>query len=264
MSLFESFRSGHGSSHEPGKNRGSVDSHVPEKVLPPDPPARLSDAKPRILLVSENPVALAALEGMLQPLRSQWELVPAANAPAALAAAATAPVVGVICDAGESQTDWSALLEQFAILNPVPLRFLRCGPQKDGVENQVPPGGAAWLSTELDGAGLAKEIQQAFQVSAWIPDGEAKKLVARMKRLPSLPTLFNQVTAELASPTGSLEFVCKLISKDPGITAKILQTVNSPLFGLGRHLTESAQAWERSPWRCLRRRSTSSPSAPPS
>ena len=241
MSLFESFRSGHGSSHEPGKNRGSVDSHVPEKVLLPDPPARLSDAKPRILLVSENPVALAALEGMLQPLRSQWELVPAANAPAALAAAATAPVVGVICDAGESQTDWSALLEQFAILNPVPLRFLRCGPQKDGVENQVPPGGAAWLSTELDGAGLAKEIQQAFQVSAWIPDGEAKKLVARMKRLPSLPTLFNQVTAELASPTGSLEFVCKLISKDPGITAKILQTVNSPLFGLRRHLTDPAE-----------------------
>jgi len=227
MSLFGSFRS-----------RSSDESNPPEKLSLPDPPARAASSKRRLLIVSENP---AALEGILQPLRSQWELVVASNASSALEAATTAPVAGVMCDAGAPHTDWSGFLEQFAAIHPVPLRFLRCGPRKDGVVNQSSPGGVAWLSTELDAAGLAQGIERAFQVSAWIPDEEAKKLVARMKRLPSLPILYNQVTAELASPTGSLEFVGKLISKDPGITAKILQTVNSPLFGLGRQITDPAE-----------------------
>jgi putative nucleotidyltransferase with HDIG domain len=151
------------------------------------------------------------------------------------------PVAGVICDVSESNSGWNSFLEQFAAIHPTSLRFLRCGPRKDGVVSSDSPCGVAWLSTELDAASLAEAIARSFQVNAWIPDEVAKKLVARMKRLPSLPTLYNQVTAELASPTGSLEFVGKLISKDPGITAKILQTVNSPLFGLGRQITDPAE-----------------------
>jgi putative nucleotidyltransferase with HDIG domain len=69
-----------------------------------------------------------------------------------------------------------------------------------------------------------------------------QKLLSRMERLPSLPVLYTQVTAELAKPEASIQFVGRLIAKDPAMTAKILQMVNSAVFSLQVEITDPGEA----------------------
>ncbi|MEY2410102.1 MAG: hypothetical protein QOF48_2772, partial [Verrucomicrobiota bacterium] len=148
---------------------------------------------------------------------------------------------GVIVEAATPGLDWNGLLNQMAQAYPAMLRFVRCDGQVFDARDKSAAHRISWLSTGLDAPALMEAITKALRVNAWIPDEEARKLIGRLKHLPSLPTLYNQVVAELSSSTGSLEFAGKLIAKDPGITAKILQTVNSPLFGLGRQITDPAE-----------------------
>ena len=69
-----------------------------------------------------------------------------------------------------------------------------------------------------------------------------KKIIAGIRTLPSLPVLYNLIVAEMQSPEPSLKKVGNLISQDVSMSAKILQLVNSALFGLSQKITDPQQA----------------------
>ncbi len=68
------------------------------------------------------------------------------------------------------------------------------------------------------------------------------RLVDEIKTLPSLPALYRELTEVLRSPDASIESTARIISKDMGMTTKILQLVNSPFFGLRTFITSPAKA----------------------
>lgn len=89
---------------------------------------------------------------------------------------------------------------------------------------------------------LAENVRRAGRLHDWMSDPDVKSRIGKMERLPSVPVLYNQVVTELGRPEGSINFVGKLISKDPAMTAKILQGVNSPVFGLSRQINDPVEA----------------------
>ena len=60
--------------------------------------------------------------------------------------------------------------------------------------------------------------------------------------LPSLPSLYLEIMEELHSANTSFQKVGKIIAKDVGMTAKILQMVNSAFFGLRRQISSPKEA----------------------
>ncbi|MFZ0430487.1 MAG: HDOD domain-containing protein [Acidobacteriota bacterium] len=71
---------------------------------------------------------------------------------------------------------------------------------------------------------------------------ELKNFIADMGSLPSLPSLYLQLTEELRSPEVSANRVSRIISKDLAMTSKILQIVNSAYFGLSRQISSVERA----------------------
>jgi HD-like signal output (HDOD) protein len=63
-----------------------------------------------------------------------------------------------------------------------------------------------------------------------------------MQTLPSLPTLYLELLEAVQDPRGTLERVGDIMSRDIGMTAKMLQLVNSAFFGLRRHVSSPAEA----------------------
>jgi HD-like signal output (HDOD) protein len=63
-----------------------------------------------------------------------------------------------------------------------------------------------------------------------------------MESLPSLPEYYTQLLQELESPNASIKMVKKIVSKDMGMSAKLLQLVNSAFFGMGRKVSDPARA----------------------
>lgn len=98
------------------------------------------------------------------------------------------------------------------------------------------------LPLTTDGAGLAAQVNRIACVQEWMTDAGMKKLLAQCRKLPAIPKLYSQVTAELASPNGSIDVVAQHIAQDPVMTAKLLQVVNSAFFALGREVTNATEA----------------------
>ncbi|MFO0773477.1 MAG: HDOD domain-containing protein [Nitrospiraceae bacterium] len=70
----------------------------------------------------------------------------------------------------------------------------------------------------------------------------AQELVASCDQLFSLPEIYVRVRDVVNDPNSSVADLAKVLALDPAITARILQAVNSPLYGLPRHVGSLAQA----------------------
>ncbi|GAB4253069.1 MAG: hypothetical protein Kow00109_28730 [Acidobacteriota bacterium] len=79
-------------------------------------------------------------------------------------------------------------------------------------------------------------------VAAAAPLQSLEAFLREVGTLPSLPSLYLQLTEELASPDASPSRVSRIISKDLGLTTKILQIVNSAYFGLSRQISSVERA----------------------
>ena len=67
--------------------------------------------------------------------------------------------------------------------------------------------------------------------------GNKKRYLNSIRNLPSIPIVMFEVTKLLDNPMTSTNELGKIISKDQGLTAKILTVANSPLYGLPRKVS---------------------------
>jgi HD-like signal output (HDOD) protein len=57
-----------------------------------------------------------------------------------------------------------------------------------------------------------------------------------------MPSLYAELTRELASDDPALDHVAQIVARDPGMAAKVIQIVNSSFFGMRTRITDPAQA----------------------
>lgn len=68
------------------------------------------------------------------------------------------------------------------------------------------------------------------------------KILDRVRDFPTLPTMFVKLLDMIANPNTNIQDLAVLISKDVAIASKVLQVVNSPLYGLLNRVDTISQA----------------------
>ena len=68
------------------------------------------------------------------------------------------------------------------------------------------------------------------------------RLISNMKSLPTMPALYLRLMEELSTPDYTLTRIGEIIAWDVGMTAKLLQLVNSAFFGLAVHVSNPVYA----------------------
>lgn len=89
---------------------------------------------------------------------------------------------------------------------------------------------------------LINALNDGADLEAWLPSEAAQKLMTQMRRIPSPPSIYFEVIAELRSHSASVEKIAELIAQDPAITAKLLQLANSAVFGLHLQIVKPLEA----------------------
>lgn len=74
-----------------------------------------------------------------------------------------------------------------------------------------------------------------------LPDDEAEKIIKSIV-IPPRPTILTELMAERTKPEPDMRKVVSLISSDVSISAAMLKTVNSPLYGLRSKVASVQQA----------------------
>lgn len=196
----------------------------------------------KLLFVDDEPNVLQGLQRMLRPMREEWDMKFAQSGPEALELLAKEAFDVVISDMRMPGMDGSQLLNRVMVDYPHTLRMILSGQSER--ESIVRAVGSThqYLTKPCQPDKLKARINQSFALRELLKNPSLKGTVSAMKSVPSLPSIYAELVRELQSPTSSIEQVGRIISRDMGMVAKILQLVNSAFFGLRCHVSSPSQA----------------------
>jgi HD-like signal output (HDOD) protein len=195
-----------------------------------------------LLFVDDEPRVLQGLQRQLRPMRNEWEMNFVDGGQKALEFMATHPVDIIVSDMMMPVMDGSQLLAEVVKRHPQTVRIMLSGhADREGVLRLVDTA-HQYLSKPCDPDELRGAITRAFTLRDLLGNDRLKKLTTRVRNLPTLPHLYQQLTAELRKDSASMQVVGEIISRDIGMTVKILQLVNSAFFGLAQPASNAAEA----------------------
>ena len=198
--------------------------------------------KKRILFVDDEPLVLNGLQRTLRKMRGVWNITFASSAAEALEILDHHPMDVIISDMKMPEMDGSQLLAEVKQRHPHIVRLILSGHVEQETTIQSIQFAHQCLSKPCDVEILKQTLAKLFALRDILSDDSIKKIVSQIESLPSLPTIYTEIMAEMQSDDPSIKNVGAIIAKDVSMTAKILQVVNSVFFGLPQRIGNPQQA----------------------
>lgn len=198
--------------------------------------------KKRILFVDDEPNILNGLRRMLRSMRKTWDTDFACSGREALEKMKVAPYDVVVSDMRMPGMDGAELLEHVKKQYPDSLRFVLSGQSdRETILRSIGPT-HQFMSKPTDAETIKTIVNRAFILRELLQSDQLKSFVSKTDSLPSLPHVYTELITELKSPNTSSKKIAAIIEQDLGMTAKILQLVNSAFFGFSHHISNTTEA----------------------
>jgi HD-like signal output (HDOD) protein len=196
----------------------------------------------RLLFVDDEPLVLQGLRRTLHPMRGEWDMTFVDSAEQALEALARDPYDAIISDMQMPRMDGAQLLEEVKQRYPAMVRMVLSGQaNQEAVLRSVGPA-HQYISKPCDPEEIKLRLAQAFVMRDLLRNERVRALVSGLKSILSLPGMYHEIMAELRSEDASLERIARIVSKDAGMTAKVLQLANSAFMGVRCEVSNPTQA----------------------
>jgi HD-like signal output (HDOD) protein/ActR/RegA family two-component response regulator len=200
--------------------------------------------KKRVLFVEDEPLLLQMYASMLDEESDRWEVLTAVNAQHALQVMEAFRFDVIVSDLMMPGMDGAELMNEVKKRYPRASRImLSVSTDQEKVARCL---GAThqFISKPFDVKVLKAALAGICGLDAYLQDPKLQALVGRLGTLPSFPSLYTEIMKELSSPNSSIESISTIISRDPAMTAKMLQIVNSAAIGLARKVSSPFEAVE--------------------
>ena len=200
------------------------------------------DARVRVLFVDDEPQILEGLEDSLRRWRHEWEMSFVVGGAAALEELEAQPYDVVVSDMRMPGMDGAALLEQVQTRHPSAIRLILSGHSELESPLGAAPVAHQFLAKPCDAVELRRVVDGALRLRSLLSDDAIRGIATGVRALPSAPACYEELNRAIADPNGTVERIGELIEADPGMCAKVLQLVNSAVFGLGRRIETAREA----------------------
>ncbi|MDJ0815055.1 MAG: response regulator [Desulfobacterales bacterium] len=198
--------------------------------------------KKRILFVDDESMVLKGIQRTLRKMRNSWDMTFTTGAREALEILDTTPMDVIVSDMKMPEMDGTQLLGEVKRRHPHMVRLILSGHVEQETTIQSVQFAHQCLSKPCDAELLKQTLAKLFALREILSDDAIKKIVSQIESLPSLPSIYTEIMAEMQSDDPSINNVGKIIGRDVSMTAKILQVVNSVFFGLPRKIGNPQQA----------------------
>ena len=196
----------------------------------------------KILFVDDEPMVLNGLRRLMRSSRESWDSRFAEGGEQAIGMLEESPVDVVVSDMRMPGMNGAELLGVVARRWPETVRFVLSGYADRDLVAQCVGSSHQFLAKPCDQEYLKQLLSRAVGVRRNVFSEKILKAVAGLSRIPSLPTIYYALSRELQREEPSVEEVGRIVERDPALSAKLLQVVNSAFFGLSRTVESPSDA----------------------
>ena len=202
----------------------------------------IPNLKKRILFVDDETMLLDLYKLVFEDDKDRWEIAFAPGGSEALRAMQEAPVDVLVSDMRMPGMSGAELLKEVMARHPKTSRLIMSGYADSEQIAQCLCATHQFIAKPFEVSILRGTITRVCALDQLLLDEKLKSLVAQLRSLPSLPSLYFRIMEALASPDSTVEQIGGIIASDPSMTAKILQLVNSAFFGIARRISNPVEA----------------------
>lgn len=205
-------------------------------------PAAMHSRRIRVLFVDDEAPVLNILSVAMRSMASEWEMHFTDNGENALELIKQRPFDVVVSDMRMPGMNGAQLLNHVLHEHPRTVRIILSG-YSDLREAMSSVGVVhQFLHKPCNLADLKNCIRRVTQMDSYLQHKELRALAAGLTNLPSAPDLYTQMLETLESPSASTQRIADIASKDPALSAKLLQLSNSAFFGFSREVNSVNEA----------------------
>ena len=195
-----------------------------------------------ILFVDEEQFVHKALKRSFRKMRDAWDMRFVGSPQEAIQSLKKKSVDVIVTETVFSSQNGIDFLQDIRNEHPGSVRIILSGYSDQDVILKSVDLAHQYLAKPCEDDTLKATISRAFIIKTLLENAALKQVVSKIDSLPSLPALYIELVEELKSEDASIARVGDIISKDIGLTAKILKLVNSAFFGLPQHISSPAKA----------------------
>jgi HD-like signal output (HDOD) protein len=197
--------------------------------------------KRRIYVVDDQPAVVDTAVLVLRALNPQWEVAGFTDPLAALAAVKERAPDLILSDQLMPGMLGSQLLEEVRTIAPAAIRVIMSGYVSLSKLTLI-TSAHQYIAKPFDVSKLAEVVQRSFAAQEQICNKGLQTVATSLRSIPSLPQVHHSLLAELQDDRSAATVIARLVGQDAGLSVKVLQLANSPLFGRGYLITNPGDA----------------------
>jgi HD-like signal output (HDOD) protein len=191
----------------------------------------------RILFVDDEQAVLDGIRRIVERRADHWGVAFASSGEDALALLDQSPFEVLVSDLRMPGMDGPTLLKTVCEKYPAVIRIVLSGQAEIDDALRAVPLAHQFLVKPCDPDMLRIAVERATSLSSILSNKLLASMVGSVQDLPVLPRTYLALRGALANPNISLNSIVQIVESDVGISAKILQLVNSAFFGLPREIS---------------------------
>ncbi len=194
-----------------------------------------------IYVVDDQPAVLDIAVMILCGIDAQWEVTGFSDPFQALAAVkAKAPDL-VLSDQLMPGMLGSQLLEEVRNLAPAAMRVIMSGYVSLNKLTLI-TSAHQYIAKPFDITKLRELVLRSFAAQERISNKGLQAVATSLRSIPSLPQVHQTLLEELQDSRSAGTVIARMVADDAGLSIKVLQLANSPLFGQGYVVTNPTDA----------------------
>ena len=205
-------------------------------------PAGSSSVKKRVLFVEDDPTLLQIYVRLLDDQADRWEVFAATNGLHALELMGQSGFDVVVSDLVMPGMNGIDLMEEVRKKYPRASRIILSEISDQEEVARCLNSIHQFLAKPFEVKALKATLTRLGGLDAYLHGEKLQSVVSRLGALPSLPSLYFKIMKELGAEDPSIDRVALTIAEDAGMTARILQIVNSAVLGLARKISNPFEA----------------------